>query len=98
MRALLLAAVFFASAAAAQLRNIPSDAKTADMRYVDGTLVAIDGRPGQLAPGVRIRDQWNRIIPATALPPDSRVKYRVDATGAVLEVWILTPQEASEPR
>jgi hypothetical protein len=99
MRILLLAAVLFSSAAWAQRAiPIPPDAKAADMTVVEGAAVQIDRRPAQLAPGARIRDPWNRTIPIGALPPESRVKYRVDGSGAVLEVWILSPQEAAESR
>ena len=56
-----------------------------------------NGQRVQLAPGAQIRDASNRVIVPTALPPAALVKYRLDASGQVREVWILTPQEA-EPR
>ncbi len=96
MRALaLIAAALFASAALAQLRTIPVDAKRAKMSPVQERIVQLDGKREMLAPGVRIRDAQNRIIVPNALPANSLVKYRRDASGAIHEVWILTPDEAA---
>jgi hypothetical protein len=83
-----------ASLASAQVRNIPQDARDGEIRHLQEMVVEIDGTPQQLAPGAQIRDASNRIIPPTAIPPGSRVKYLVDAAGQVHKVWILTPEEA----
>ena len=95
MRALLLILALFASAAAAQLRTIPADAQRAEMRHVQENVVELNGQRAQLAPGAQIRDASNRVIMPTALPSGSLVKYRLDASGHVRQVWILTPQEAA---
>ena len=94
MRALLLILALFASAAAAQLRTIPADAQRAEMRHVQENVVELNGQRAQLAPGAQIRDASNRIIMPTALPAGALVKYRLDASGHVRQVWILTPKEA----
>ena len=96
MRAAVAIALLFATAAAAQLRSIPADAERAEMRHVQEHIVAINGRPAELAPGAQIRDVANRLIVPMALPAGALVKYRLDAEGKVREVWILTPQEAEE--
>ena len=36
------------------------------------------------------------VVVPSALPANSLVKYRRDPSGAVHEVWILTPQEAAQ--
>jgi hypothetical protein len=87
---LLLAAPF----AGAQVRSIPEDARVGEIRHLQEMVVEIDGTPQQLAPGAQIRDASNRIITPAAIPPGTRVKYLVDATGQVHRVWILTPEEA----
>jgi hypothetical protein len=84
-----------ACAAHAQLRSIPADAKRARMTHAQER-IELNGKRERLAPGVQIRDLSNRIIPPDALPADSLVKYRRDASGAVRELWILTPQEAAQ--
>jgi hypothetical protein len=96
MRALaLVAAALFAVAAFAQLRTIPPDAKRATISPVQERIIELDGKREMLAPGVQIRDAMNRIMVPNALPANSLVKYRRDASGAVHEVWILTPAEAA---
>jgi len=96
MRALALIALLFATAAFAQLRTIPADAKRAKVSPVQERIVELNGKREMLAPGVRIRDAANRIIVPGALPANSLVKYRRDAGGAVHEVWILTPEERAQ--
>ena len=99
MRALaLIAAALFAATAFAQLRTIPADAKRAKMSHVQERIVEVNGKREMLAPGVRIRDAKNRIIVPAALPANSLVKYRRDASGAVHEVWILTAEEGRQSR
>jgi hypothetical protein len=50
----------------------------------------------RLAPGAQIRDQSNRLIVPTAVPPGAKVKYVLDNEGLVRQVWILSPQEAAK--
>jgi len=96
MRAVaLIAAALFAAAAAAQLRTIPGDAKRAKLSHVRERIVELDGKRERLAPGAQIRDAANRIIVPAALPANSVVKYRRDPSGALHEVWVLTPDEAA---
>ena len=95
MRAPPLILALFIGAAAAQLRTIPADAQRAEMRHVQENVVELNGQRAQLAPGAQIRDASNRVIMPTALPSGALVKYRLDASGHVREVWILTPQEAA---
>jgi len=80
--------------AGAQVRSIPEDARVGEIRHLQEMVVEIDGTPQQLAPGAQIRDTSNRLILPTAIPPGTRVKYLVDASGQVHRVWILTPEEA----
>jgi hypothetical protein len=58
-------------------------------------IVSIDGVTVRLAPGVQIRDQDNRLVVPTAVPPGSQMKYLLDEQGMVRQVWILTPAEAN---
>ena len=83
-----------ASLAGAQVRSIPDDARVGQIRHLQDMVVEIDGAAQQLAPGAQIRDAANRLIVPMSLPADSLVKYRLDASGKVHEVWILTREEA----
>ena len=96
MRAFALIAAFVASTAMAQLRTIPQDAERAEIRHVELNVIEQKGKRESLAPGAQIRDQANRVIVPTALAPGALVRYLRDASGAVHEVWILTPQEAAK--
>src|SRR5262245_22771573 len=82
-----------ATSAQAQVRTIPEQAKQGEIRHVQETLVLIDGVQMRLAPGVQIRDEANRLMVPTALPPGAKVKYLLDNEGLVRQVWILSPQE-----
>ena len=99
LRSLLALAVFAlaASAAQAQFRTIPAEAKRATMSHVQGMTVEIDGRRTQLAAGAQIRDGRNMIVVPTAVPPGVRIKYLPDAQGRVARIWILSPQEEAQP-
>jgi hypothetical protein len=94
MRATALIALLFAGVAAAQLRTIPADAQRAKLRHVEQNRIELDGKAAQLAPGAQIRDTSNRIVVPSAVPAGTLVKYRRDASGAVRQIWILTPEEA----
>lgn len=82
--------------ASAQVRTIPADAKPGRMSHVQEMVVELDGRQQQLAPGAQIRDASNRVILPTALPAGTQVKYRLDAAGKILQIWVLTPEEAAK--
>ena len=98
MRALVgLLLALTCTAAAAQLRTIPADAKRGVLRPLSGTAVEIDGQPTQLSAGAQIRGISNRIVLPTALTSAARVKYQLNEAGQVHRVWILSPEEAAQP-
>ena len=95
--ALLVCLCLIAGSAHAQARNIPEQAKGGAITHLQDMIVSIDGVNVRLAPGVQIRDQENRLVVPTAVPPGSQVRYLLDQDGFVRQVWILTPQEARQP-
>ncbi len=99
LRSLLAIASFVlaASAAQAQFRTIPAEAKRATLSHVQGMSVEIDGKRTQLAAGAQIRDERNLIVVPTAVPRGVRVKYLTDAQGQVARVWILSAPEEAQP-
>jgi len=97
MRLLLVAFLaLYCAAAAGQLRTIPDEAKRGVMSHIEVTTVNLDGQAVELAAGVLIRDTENRIILPISLPPNSVVKYQLDAESRIRRVWILTPEEAAQ--
>ena len=87
---------FVAGSAAAQVRQIPADARRAEVRHVQDMQVEVDGKPMKLSPGAQIRNPSNLIILPVALPAGSKVKYKLDAAGEISRIWILSPEEAAK--
>jgi hypothetical protein len=93
-RLLIASTCVLTALAHAQVRSIPDDAKRGEIRHVQEAIVSIDGVQQRLAPGAQIRDQDNRLLVPTALPPRAQVRYLLNNEGLVRQVWILTPAEA----
>ena len=92
----LLAAVLMASmagAAWAQLRTLPTNAKRAVLTGYSDRIVTIGGERYRLAPGAVIFDTSNRTILPNFLPERADVVYTTDGTGAVMRIYLLTPEE-----
>jgi len=52
-------------------------------------LVIIDNQQYRLAPGARIVGANNSSVTPNQVPANSKVRYRVDASGQVTQVWLL---------
>jgi len=92
-----LALVLAATAASAQVRSIPAEAKRGVMRNLQDLAVEINGRPTLIAPGAQIRDATNLIVVPAMVPSGSLVKFTLDPQGQLTGVWILTAEEAAQP-
>jgi len=97
LSALLICALLLASAAMAQVRQIPDIAKRGSIVHVQGAIVEIDGQQMRLSVGAQIRSQNNLIVVPMSLPPGALVKYTLDGIGQIHRVWVLTPEEAAAP-
>jgi hypothetical protein len=93
MRIALVVLLLLSTAAWAQLRTIPKEAKLGQVRHLQETVVELDGKPALLAPGAQIRDADNRLVVPAMLAEKQPVGYLVDATGQIYRVWILSPRE-----
>jgi hypothetical protein len=90
--------IIVASIANAQIRNIPEDAQVGTVRSQDTILIEQEGVLRALSPGVQVRDIENRIVPAAQLQQGEQIRYRVDPTGQVFRVWMLSePEKAAIP-
>jgi hypothetical protein len=96
LRLFMVSACMLSASAHAQVRTIPDQAKGGAIRHLQDAIVSIDGVQLRLAPGAQIRDQSNRLLVPTAVPPGARVKYLLNDEGLVRRVWILTPAEAAK--
>jgi hypothetical protein len=96
----LLTALLTALPAAAQApRNFPANALRGELVVVAPPEVLVNGQPARLAPGARIRGENNLLQVSGSLAGQRwLVHYTRDLSGALLDVWVLTPVErANQP-
>jgi hypothetical protein len=76
-------------------REAPKDVKPATIAIsATPPIIAVDGQPDRLSPGVRIRDLNNLLVlPATLAGQTVYTVYKRDTAGLVHEVWLLTQDE-----
>ncbi|MEP6607059.1 MAG: hypothetical protein ABJA83_00085 [Burkholderiaceae bacterium] len=56
-------------------------------------IVTIDRKDYRLAPGARIVGANNSSVTPNQVPANSKVRYRVDASGQITHVWILPSEK-----
>ena len=105
-----LCAILVPAAAQDELSATQNEAEAGGRTFPIGTLrgsfmvvnppeIQLDGQPGRLAPGARIRSAERMLVmPAAITGQNLLVNYTRDASGMVREVWILTPDEAQAKR
>ena len=90
-----LAALLAAPAAHAD-RPFPDHVKRGTMTPAYHPDIIIDGKPRRLAPAARIFNQDNLTeVPASLRGKDIVVNYEEDRDGLIVNVWMLTPEEAA---
>lgn len=94
-----LAALCLAAALPAQAQRIfPQRVERGEITFVTTTEISLDGQQERLAPGVRVRDQHNRIPLRSTLRGQTFVAhYLRDPAGKVREIWLLSEKEAARP-
>ena len=95
---LLALTVALALPAAAQTqRQFTSKALRGEVVFGTPPEVTLNGKPARLAPGARVRDANNLIqLPASLAGRKAVVNYTLELEGQLLDVWILTAQEAAK--
>lgn len=77
------------------VRNFPPAALRGELQVQQPPIIAMDGKPDRLSPGVRIRDTNNMLVMSAALVNRPVVvNYVREPGGMVHEVWILNSEEA----
>lgn len=77
-------------------RPFPPNAKRGKMTPAWHPAIVIDGKTRTLSPAARIFNQDNTIeMPASLRGRDIVVNYQEDSEGMIVNVWMLTPEEAS---
>jgi hypothetical protein len=71
-----------------RLRTIPKDAKKGVMWPPQGRRVRINDSIMVLAPGVTIRDMYNRMVLPNTVRRPKKIRYTLDMYGQVRRIWI----------
>ena len=87
--------LFMLSAPGWAERQLPKDAHFGEMTRFAYPLATIGKRTFRLAPGARIYNHQNLTITPAGVPPHAQVLFRVDGTGQLSGIWLLTAQEAA---
>ena len=74
-------------------RNLPTDARRADLAPMEYPYLKIAGKTAKLAPGAIIVDQNNRRILPVNLPSRASALYKLDPSGEVIRLWLLSEEE-----
>ena len=90
--AALTISIALALAACSSSKTLPDGSQLGVMTTQQLPNVVVDGKPMRLAPGARIMNAQNLSVTPNQVPPDSRVRYRVDASGQITQVWLLPPE------
>lgn len=78
-------------------RPFPANVKRGTMTPGYAPDIVIDGKARRLAPSARIFNQDNLIeMPASLRGSNFVVNYQEDGEGLIVNVWILTKEEASQ--
>jgi hypothetical protein len=94
----LAAAVFTCLPAQALQRLFPEGVKRGTLAIGDYPAIRIDGAAKKLSPGAWIRNQANTVdLPASLRGQTFTANYTENPEGDIDRVWILTPEEASQP-
>ena len=90
MRSLLASVLVAVLAACGSSSNrLPDGTMLGTMTTGPLSVVTIDGKELRMAPGARIMTTSNTSITPNQVPPESRVRYKLDASGQVSGVWLL---------
>lgn len=89
-----------ATAQAQVTRQFPPNALRADLVVTAPPEVLVNGQAARLSPGARIHNHTNNalVLSASLVGQTWRVNYVCDGQGMVHQVWLLSDQEAREPR
>lgn len=83
---------------ASPARVFPADALRGELTVLQPPEALLGKTPVRLAPGARIRDPQNLMVLSGALAGQRLdVRYTVDTSGLLMNVWILTAEERTQP-
>lgn len=89
--ALLILVVTTILASCQSTNRLPDGSMVGVMTTQQLPVVTIDNNNYRLAPGARIIGANNASVTPNQVPANTKVRYRVDASGLVTHVWLLPP-------
>ncbi|MGH6622803.1 MAG: hypothetical protein ACREBN_02470 [Burkholderiaceae bacterium] len=89
MRALAVVLVSILLAACSSSKTLSDGSILGVMTTQQLPVVIIDGQPMRLAPGARIYNSQNLSVTPGQVPPNTNVRYKLDASGQITQVWLL---------
>jgi len=89
MRALAVLLVSIVLVACSSSKTLSDGSILGTMTTQQLPVVVIDGQPMRLAPGARIYNTQNLSVTPGQVPPESRVRYKLDSSGQISQVWLL---------
>ena len=79
-------------------RAFPPDATFGRMTHLQESVMDLDGTAVRMAPGTVILGTDGLSIVPSVVPARAAVRYRVDFSGQINRVWVLTEEETKEAR
>jgi hypothetical protein len=76
-------------------RTFPGGAVYGELKAQEYPYARIGDKVYSMGPGLRIYDTTNRMILTGALPQEAKVLYRLGPQGELLQLWLLTDDEAA---
>jgi hypothetical protein len=76
-------------------RDFPRDAKRGEVKEFSYPKVKIGQTLYHIPPGGKIFNEQNLIIMPSAMPSPAQVMYRLDFSGNIRSIWLLTPSEVT---
>ncbi|MFN0314463.1 MAG: hypothetical protein ACKVQA_05455 [Burkholderiales bacterium] len=74
-------------------RDFPPDARRGEVKEFNYPRVKIGKTVYHIPPGGKIFNEHNLIIMPVAMPATAQVMYRLDFSGQIRSMWLLTPEE-----
>jgi len=78
------------------MRSFPQDVLTGILQAHEFPYMKISSRVYRLSPGAKIRNQGNMILQPVNLGGTGNVAYRIDQTGQLSGLWILSIEEIED--
>jgi hypothetical protein len=74
---------------------LPANARYGELKAFQYPQARIGDKVLRVAPGAKLYNAQNLIIMPAGMPQQAKVLYRLDPSGEIIELWLLTAAEAA---